>query len=277
MENILVNQTHKARRRKRGGLARRLLSGTIITFLILLGVLIAALPFVWMTVSSLGGADMAINVGFSWAMFNPLNWTLEPYRIAWRVAGLAKYTLNTLIYAVLVTALSTLTSTLSGYAFGRLKFPGRDALFSLTLSTMMIPSAVTMIPLFITMLHVPLVGGNNILGMGGRGLYNTMAGLVIPNMVSATSIFLCRQIFQTLPSELEDAARIDGCNVVGIWYRVIMPLSAMGLSPIRANPCDGAPRRSMVRACEDCPYLPSNVADTLKIWAKVTAPCPPRP
>jgi len=204
---------------------KKLLVGTLVTILIIVGVFIAAVPFVWMTVSSLGGADTVISIGFSWSIFNPMNWSLRPYIFAWNIAGLGRYVGNTVKYAVLVTALSTLNSSLAGYVFGRLRFPGRGLLFGATLSSMMIPASVTMIPLFAVMLHIPLAGGNDILGRGGQGLYNTLAGLVLPAIANANAIFLFRQFFQTLPKDLEDAARIDGCNEVGIWWRVILPLS----------------------------------------------------
>ena len=77
----------------------------------------------------------------------------------------------------------------------------------------MIPRSVTMIPLFTLLLHIPLVGGNSITGMGGKGLYDTLLGLILPEMVGATSIFLCRQFFQTLPLHLKfDFIYIDGSH-----------------------------------------------------------------
>ena len=204
---------------------QELLFHTLLIFGIALGLVIAALPFMWMAVSSLGTAGLVIRMGFTWDMFNPLNWSLEPYLIAWKMAGLSKYIQTTTIYAVTVTVLATITSSLAGYVFGRLRFPARDFLFGLVLATMMIPGSVTFLPLFILMLRLPLLGGNDILGAGGHGLYNSYAGLILPNMVSAGSIFLFRQFFRTLPKDLEDAARIDGCSEPMIWWRVIMPLS----------------------------------------------------
>jgi multiple sugar transport system permease protein len=203
----------------------KLLSDVIVIVLIVLGFIVSTLPFVWMAVSSLGGADTVVSVGFNWSQFNPLKWTIKPYLDAWVWAGLSKYAFTSVIYTISATIATVLTATLAGYAFGRLRFPGQDLLFGLVLATTMIPRSVIIIPLFTLLLHVPLVGGNDIFGMGGQGLYNSYAGLIIPGLVSAASIFLCRQFFQTLPSDLEDAARIDGCSELGIWFRVIMPLS----------------------------------------------------
>ncbi len=203
----------------------KLLSGAIVAVLIALGLTVSILPFIWMTVSSLGGADTVVRAGFNWDQFNPLKWTVKPYRDAWVWAGLSKYALTSVIYTVAATISTVMTATLAGYAFGRLRFPGRDLLFGLVLATTMIPRSVIIIPLFTLLLHVPLAGGNNIFGMGGQGLYDSYPGLIMPQLVSAASIFLCRQFFLTLPSDLEDAARIDGCSELGIWLRVILPLS----------------------------------------------------
>jgi multiple sugar transport system permease protein len=225
MEQALPYRTEKVAGAREHLRWKRLLSAAIITVLIALGLIVSTLPFVWMAVSSLGGADMLVSVGFTWNQFTPLKWTVKPYIDAWVWAGLGKYALTSVIYTVSTTIATVLTSTLAGYAFGRLRFPGRNLLFGLVLATTMIPRSVIIIPLFTLLLHVPLAGGNNIFGMGGQGLYNSYAGLIIPQLVSAASIFLCRQFFQTLPSDLEDAARIDGCSELGIWLRVIMPLS----------------------------------------------------
>jgi multiple sugar transport system permease protein len=105
-------------------------------------------------------------------------------------------------------------------------------LFILVLGTMMIPAQVTMVPVFIMLKHWPLVGGNNILGAGGHGLLNSYPGLVLPMAVGAFGIFLLRQFFMTLPRELEDAARIDGCSEAGIYWRIILPLSKPALATL---------------------------------------------
>jgi multiple sugar transport system permease protein len=93
----------------------------------------------------------------------------------------------------------------------------------------MIPGSVTLIPLFYLMVHFPLAGGNNLLGQGGAGFYNTWGGLILPGLFGPSTIFLMRQFFKTLPRELEDAARIDGCSELGIFWRVMLPLAKPGL------------------------------------------------
>jgi multiple sugar transport system permease protein len=89
---------------------------------------------------------------------------------------------------------------------------------------MMIPFQMLLIPLFIILKSWPLAGGNNILGAGGTGLIDTLAGLTVPNTISAFGIFLMRQFSKTLPSELADAARIDGCSEAKIFWQIMLPL-----------------------------------------------------
>ena len=193
---------------------------------ILVGGGISLLPFLVSLSTSFMPAKYAMR--YPPSLWSP-EWTLVNYLVAWKAGGFSKYLTNTVIYAVVTGVSATLTSALGGYTFARLRFPGRDKLFMLILAVMMIPGTVTLIPLFYVMVRWPLVGGNNILGQGGRGLYNTWWGLVLPGLFGPGTIFLLRQFFNTLPRELEDAARIDGCSEMGIWWRIAMPLSKPAL------------------------------------------------
>jgi multiple sugar transport system permease protein len=161
-----------------------------------------------------------------------LNLTTENYVKAWVFGGMGKYLRTTVLFAVLATSLELLISALASYAFGRLRYPGRDFFFSLVVATLMVPGAVTLIPSFFVVLHVPLVGGNDALGRGGIGLYNSMGGLILPGAFGAGSIFLLRQFFRTLPQDMEDAARVDGAGEWTIFWRVVLPLSGPGLATV---------------------------------------------
>jgi multiple sugar transport system permease protein len=119
---------------------------------------------------------------------------------------------------------------MTAYAFARLRFPGQNLLFLLILMTQMIPFQIALVPMFIIIKHIPLVGGNNILGLGGIGLVNSLGGIIVPELVSPFGIFLLRQFFLMLPTELEDAARIDGCSEFDIYWRIILPLSLPGIT-----------------------------------------------
>ncbi|MBM3123385.1 MAG: carbohydrate ABC transporter permease [Chloroflexi bacterium] len=139
----------------------------------------------------------------------------EGFRI--RSAFTAFY-LNSVIVAVLVTVGQVLTSSLAAYAFARLHFPGRDKLFLGYLGTLMVPYVVTMIPVFVLLRLMHLV--------------DTYAALILPAMFSAYGTFMLRQFFLTIPTELEDAARIDGCGQWGIYTNVILPLSKPALATL---------------------------------------------
>jgi multiple sugar transport system permease protein len=126
--------------------------------------------------------------------------------------------LNSIIVAVCVTVGQVFTSSLAAYAFARLRFPGRDKLFLGYLGTLMVPYVVTMIPVFILLRLMHLV--------------DTYAALILPAMFSAYGTFMLRQFFLTIPTELEDAARIDGCGKWGIYANVILPLSKPALATL---------------------------------------------
>ena len=123
---------------------------------------------------------------------------------------------NSLVIAVSITAFHVLFDTMAGYAFARKRFPGRDALFALLLGTLMIPPQVTLVPLYIVIRNL--------------GLLNNVLAVILPGTARVLGIFLMRQYIRTLPSELEEAARIDGASEIGIFRHVIVPLCkpAMG-------------------------------------------------
>lgn len=157
---------------------------------------------------------------------------LDNFRQVWANSNLSHYFLNTVIVSVAKTALVVLVAALAAYPFAKLEFPLRNALFMLVLATLMIPYQVTLIPLFILVKKIPLAGGNNIFGVGGTGLLNTLWALVIPGFVSPVGIFLLRQFISTLPDALFDAARIDGCSEVVIFSKIVMPLIKPALTAL---------------------------------------------
>ena len=125
---------------------------------------------------------------------------------------------NSLFVGVVVTGWHIIFDTLAGYAFAKKKFPLRNLLFWLIISTLMIPIHVTFIPLYIINREL--------------GLLDSLWALILPGTANAFGIFLMRQYIQTLPSELEDAARIDGCTEIGVFRNVILPLSAPAIAAL---------------------------------------------
>ncbi len=122
-----------------------------------------------------------------------------------------QYALNSLIIAVVSTALAVFLNALSGFAFAKYNFPGKTVLFYIVLATLMVPFQITMIPTYVTVARL--------------GLINNYWGVILPATASAFGIFLVRQFMQSIPNELLDAARIDGCSEIGIFWRIMVPLS----------------------------------------------------
>jgi ABC-type glycerol-3-phosphate transport system permease component len=175
------------------------------------------LPFIWMFVSALKNDPQVYTIPPVWIP-NPAFW--ENFPKAWTQYDFTRFTFNSVfLYGIPVPVGVTLSSACIASGFSRLKGPGRDLLFGIVLATLMIPYAVTMVPLFIIWKNF--------------GLINTYWPLVIPAFFgSAFGIFLLRQFYLTIPQELSDAARIDGANELGIWWRVILPLAKPALTVV---------------------------------------------
>jgi len=184
----------------------------IVSYSILfLASLLVLLPLFWMLVSSFKSQRELYAYP---PMFFPTVWRFQNYTRAATTGSVTFFRmfLNTMLIAVPVTVLNILFSGLAAYSFARIRFPGRDFLFMLFITSMMVPASVVLIPQFMFFSKLNLV--------------NTYAPLIMPEMLGkAFSIFLLRQFFMTLPHELEDASYIDGCGRLRIWAVIFMPLS----------------------------------------------------
>ncbi|HRJ44584.1 MAG TPA: carbohydrate ABC transporter permease, partial [Caldilineaceae bacterium] len=125
---------------------------------------------------------------------------------------------NSLKIALLVTGAQLITCSMAGFAFGRLRFPGRDLLFGLFLASLMVPATVTLIPTFILVRDL--------------GLMNTHWALILPGVTSAFGVFLLRQHFKSLPEEMIDAAKIDGASYFRIYWQILLPQTGPALSAL---------------------------------------------
>jgi multiple sugar transport system permease protein len=172
-------------------------------------------PFIWMISTSLKSAGAVFEYPPTFIP-DPPRW--DNYRRVFEVLPFARFFLNSLFVASAVTMLQLVTSSLAAYAFARLRFPGRDALFLGYLGTLMIPAQVVIIPNFILLSYL--------------GWIDTYQALILPAAFSAFGTFLLRQYFLTIPGELEDAAVVDGANHFQIYTRVILPLSGPALSAL---------------------------------------------
>jgi multiple sugar transport system permease protein len=185
---------------------RRLVDLLIYALLIAVG-LSMAFPLFWMVSTSLRTEPELYILP---PPLLPIHWTLDNYPDAFARIAYWVMLKNSLFVAVIVTFGRVITSTFAGFAFSRLRFPGRDKIFLLYLGVLMIPFPVTMVPLYLL--------------TSTLGLVDNLLAIILPPFVSAFTTFLCRQYMLSLPSELEDAARIDGCNPPRIYLHVILPL-----------------------------------------------------
>lgn len=135
------------------------------------------------------------------------------------------YFRNSLFITLLAVVFSLLFNSIAGYAFARLRFKGSKILFTFLLIGLMMPPQVTMLPTFLIMAKFPLLGGNDIFGMGGTGLVNTYAGLVIPLVSGSFGVFLCKQFYENFPRSLDEAAEIDGTNKWQTYFQIYLPNS----------------------------------------------------
>ncbi len=181
--------------------------------ILLVGTVIAVLPFYWMIAASLMTyGETALR---QW-------WPEVPqwanYVEAWTEAKFSKYFMNSVVITAVTVSGQLLTSILAAYAFARIRFWGREVIFAVLLSTIMIPSMVTMIPNFL------MIRGSIIPLPGGSWL-NTLQGITVPYMASVFSIFLLRQFFAQIPWELWDAARMDGASHTRFLFQIVLPIS----------------------------------------------------
>ncbi|PZS07886.1 MAG: ABC transporter permease, partial [Chloroflexi bacterium] len=154
----------------------------------------------------------------------PTGLPLHPTLAAWTgsngvfTAAFPRYFLNSVIVAALVTIGNLFFDSLAGYAFARMRFPGRNFLFFLVLGTMMVPAAMTLVPVFVILTKM--------------GWIDSYEGLSVPFMVSAFGIFLMRQFFQAMPVEIEEAAKLDGLSRFGMYWRMALPLARPALATL---------------------------------------------
>lgn len=182
--------------------------------LAVLGVLMLA-PFYWVFVTSVLTTDDAFNLPPVWL---PSHITWANYRQVFDLIPFWRMALNSLKISGIITVGAVTTSTLAAYAFARLRFPGRDALFFLLLSALMVPQQVTVIPTFILIRNLKLL--------------DTHEAVYLPALINVFGVFLLRQFFLSIPRELEDSARVDGAGHLRILLQIIVPLSGPAISAL---------------------------------------------
>ena len=168
---------------------------------------IAVIPLIWSIFASFKYYKELVTT----RDFFPRVWTLANYQEIITKQGFGVALVNSIVVSTIVTIATLLTSTAVGYVFAKYQFPGRDKLFTLLLSTMMLPFAVVLVPLYVMVV--------------GLGLNNELSGVIVVALWSTFGMFMMRQFMSTIPSELIDAARIDGAGEWRIFLGIVMPLS----------------------------------------------------
>ena len=204
-----------ARRSERMTSTRRI--GSSLYLVAIYGVLIVAsiiaiVPLLYVVSTSFKDTVALFSYPPEWIPSEP---TLTNFQTLLDEHPFFRWTLNSLIVASGVTVIKVIIDSMAGYAFAKMSFPGRDALFLVVLTTLMVPFAATLIPLFIIVRNLNLT--------------NTYLGLMLPALASPIGIFMMRQFIESLPGDLENAARLDGCSEFQIFRRVILPLMKPGL------------------------------------------------
>ena len=176
---------------------------------LLVGTVVIMIPFFWMITTSLKKSGTEFTFPIEW-LPNPPRW--KNYVDGWTVLPFNRWALNSVRISALAIAGSVISSAIVGFGFGRIRFPGRDALFLLVLATMMLPFPSVIVPLFLLFKRI--------------GWIDTILPLTVPTFFGANAffIFLLRQFFRTLPLDLDDAARVDGCNTFQVFLRICLPL-----------------------------------------------------
>ena len=191
-------------------------AGKIILFLVCcLVAVIMVIPFIWMLSASFKLKNEIFSVPIRWI---PEVFHADNYETIMQKINFPRYFFNTAKVTIIITLLQLLTCSMAAYAFSKLRFPGRDTIFLAYLGTMMVPWHAIMIPQFIVIqkLH----------------LYDNHLSLILTGAFSAFGVFVLRQNMLSIPDSLNEAAKIDGCAPVGIYWRIILPLTKTGLATL---------------------------------------------
>ncbi|MDC4233268.1 carbohydrate ABC transporter permease [Actinomyces sp. B33] len=176
------------------------------------GSLTVLAPFAWMLLTSVKSRSEVFTT------ILPTSWHWENYAQAWQAAPFTRYYINSIIMTVAIVAGHLLLDAMAAYAFARLDFPGKKTLFFVLLATMMVPTFVTIIPAFALITVLDWI--------------DSYAALIVPRLADVFGIVLLRQYIATIPRELEDAARIDGCTRFGVFVRIVLPLARPALATL---------------------------------------------
>ena len=176
--------------------------------LLIILALVTVTPFIWTLSTSLKGQNEAV---FSFPpQFIPKNPTFNNYIVVWKTLPIARYVINSIILAIFGVVLPIILCSMAAFPLARMEFRGKQLVFLTIIGTMMIPGEVTMIPIYLI--------------INKLGLMGNYAGIILPGAVPVLSVFLMRQAFLGIPKEMEESAVIDGAKVWQIWLYILLPM-----------------------------------------------------
>ena len=194
---------------------RRRRASILVTGVLAVGLMLVVMPFVWMLLSSFKDVEELAARPPTWLPSRP---TTANYASLLEQLDFARYFTNSAVVAVLVTVANLVFCSMLGYALAKLRFPGRRALFGLVMGTLLVPSAVTLVPMFVLMSRLNLI--------------NSFPALILPFAAGPFGVFLMRQFMRQIPDELLDAGRVDGAGEFYLFWRVAMPLCGPALATL---------------------------------------------
>ncbi|MDQ3043569.1 MAG: carbohydrate ABC transporter permease [Chloroflexota bacterium] len=207
-----THSSTRGERQDRTGLALQLLA-----YIVLVGVALAMLiPFLFSISTSVKTNQEANTINFG-NIFIPSNPTLAAYTTVWE-ANIGRWFFNSAVVAAVWVLARAVFDSMAGYAFARMRFPGKNLIFLMVLSTLMVPGMVTLIPKFLILDRL--------------GLLNSYGALTLPFLTSAFGIFLMKQFFESIPIELEEAARVDGASRYRMFVQIILPNAMPALTAL---------------------------------------------
>jgi multiple sugar transport system permease protein len=194
---------------------RRRRASILVTGVLAVGLMLVVMPFVWMLLSSFKDVEELAARPPTWLPSRP---TTANYASLLEQLDFARYFANSAVVAGLVTVANLVFCSMLGYALAKLRFPGRRALFGLVMGTLLVPSAVTLVPMFVLMSRLNLI--------------NSFPALILPFAAGPFGVFLMRQFMRQIPDELLDAGRVDGAGEFYLFWRVAMPLCGPALATL---------------------------------------------
>jgi multiple sugar transport system permease protein len=194
---------------------RRRRASILVNGVLAVGLMLVVMPFVWMLLSSFKDVEELAARPPTWLPSRP---TTANYQSLLEQLDFARYFTNSAVVAGLVTVANLVFCSMLGYALAKLRFPGRRALFGLVMGTLLVPSAVTLVPMFVLMSRLNLV--------------NSFPALILPFAAGPFGVFLMRQFMRQIPDELLDAGRVDGAGEFYLFWRVAMPLCGPALATL---------------------------------------------